>query len=333
MSASEQLLKIMLADGLSREEAERELAEIEGQLSSMSEDRLGQLERQLERASSMSEDQLRRGEHLSPPSGGWLRRRWRDFTATQEADSAEELARRRVREVTDDGEFAAVFGDLAVPPTAVELERLRRDPMLSGNEFYAHFRRQRLRRMADAARRREERLGLVSEPYRPGELDDGRRRLLAEALGLPLPAVPQRTVADVLAVRFEAARIVDSDASFEERRAQLQALQEANPDDDLSSEAEILAKLQSDEEARADAFGQVIVEADEADVSPPRREPIPESVRHEVWQRDEGRCIDCGSRERLEFDHIIPVSQGGSNSARNIELRCETCNLQKAATI
>jgi hypothetical protein len=29
-----------------------------------------------------------------------------------------------------------------------------------------------------------------------------------------------------------------------ERRAQLQALQETNPDDDLSSEAEILAKLQ-----------------------------------------------------------------------------------------
>jgi 5-methylcytosine-specific restriction endonuclease McrA len=32
------------------------------------------------------------------------------------------------------------------------------------------------------------------------------------------------------------------------------------------------------------------------------REPIPESVRHEVWRRDEGRCVDCGSREKLEFD-------------------------------
>jgi hypothetical protein len=63
------------------------------------------------------------------------------------------------------------------------------------------------------------------------------------------------------------------------------------------------------------------------------REPIPEAVRHEVWRRDQGRCVDCGSRERLEFDHIVPWSEGGSNTARNIELRCESCNRRKAASI
>jgi len=60
-----------------------------------------------------------------------------------------------------------------------------------------------------------------------------------------------------------------------------------------------------------------------------RRRAIPERVRHEVWRRDEACCVDCGSRERLEFDHIIPVSKGGSNTARNIELRCEICNRRK----
>lgn len=60
---------------------------------------------------------------------------------------------------------------------------------------------------------------------------------------------------------------------------------------------------------------------------------ISAEVRREVWRRDGGACIDCGSRERLEFDHIIPVSQGGSNTARNIELRCESCNRKKGATI
>jgi hypothetical protein len=63
------------------------------------------------------------------------------------------------------------------------------------------------------------------------------------------------------------------------------------------------------------------------------REPIPEAVRHEVWRRDQGRCVDCGSRSSLEFDHIIPWSEGGSNTARNLELRCESCNRRKGADI
>lgn len=64
-----------------------------------------------------------------------------------------------------------------------------------------------------------------------------------------------------------------------------------------------------------------------------RREAIPERVRNEVWRRDSGHCVDCGSRERLEYDHIIPVSKGGANTARNIELRCQDCNRKKAARI
>lgn len=63
------------------------------------------------------------------------------------------------------------------------------------------------------------------------------------------------------------------------------------------------------------------------------REPIPEAVRHEVWRRDQGRCVDCGSRENLEFDHIVPWSEGGSNTARNLELRCANCNVKKGARI
>lgn len=63
------------------------------------------------------------------------------------------------------------------------------------------------------------------------------------------------------------------------------------------------------------------------------REPIPERVRNEVWRRDGGECVDCASRERLEYDHIIAVANGGSNTARNIELRCETCNRKKGAKI
>jgi 5-methylcytosine-specific restriction endonuclease McrA len=63
------------------------------------------------------------------------------------------------------------------------------------------------------------------------------------------------------------------------------------------------------------------------------REPIPEDVRLFVWQRDKGRCVKCGSRERLEFDHIIPVTAGGSSTERNIQLLCESCNRSKGSTI
>jgi hypothetical protein len=63
------------------------------------------------------------------------------------------------------------------------------------------------------------------------------------------------------------------------------------------------------------------------------REPIPEAVRHEVWRRDQGRCVKCATQENLEFDHIIPHSKGGADTARNIQLLCERCNRTKSDSI
>lgn len=63
------------------------------------------------------------------------------------------------------------------------------------------------------------------------------------------------------------------------------------------------------------------------------REVIPENVRAEVWRRDEGRCVKCGSRENLQFDHIIPVSKGGATTPTNLQLLCRSCNLAKGNKI
>ena len=60
-----------------------------------------------------------------------------------------------------------------------------------------------------------------------------------------------------------------------------------------------------------------------------RSRHIPKKVQREVWRRDQGKCVECGSKENLEFDHIIPFSKGGSNTARNIQLLCENCNRKK----
>ena len=65
----------------------------------------------------------------------------------------------------------------------------------------------------------------------------------------------------------------------------------------------------------------------------PMREPIPEAVRTEVWRRDNGRCVTCGSNVNLEFDHIIPVSKGGATTVRNLQLLCQSCNRSKGARI
>ncbi|MDE0217929.1 MAG: HNH endonuclease signature motif containing protein [Spirochaetaceae bacterium] len=57
---------------------------------------------------------------------------------------------------------------------------------------------------------------------------------------------------------------------------------------------------------------------------------IPAAVRREVWRRDQGCCsyVDrqsgrrCGSRYRLEIDHIVPVALGGGAEPANLRVRC-----------
>ena len=47
------------------------------------------------------------------------------------------------------------------------------------------------------------------------------------------------------------------------------------------------------------------------------------------WKRADYMC----AHQSAWNDHIIPVSKGGSSTARNIELLCESCNRAKQAEI
>lgn len=66
----------------------------------------------------------------------------------------------------------------------------------------------------------------------------------------------------------------------------------------------------------------------------PQTRLIPSRVKQEVWARDGGRCVQCGSTDNLHFDHIIPFAKGGSSlTAENIQLLCARHNLEKSDRI
>jgi hypothetical protein len=66
----------------------------------------------------------------------------------------------------------------------------------------------------------------------------------------------------------------------------------------------------------------------------PHTRLIPTHVKVEVWRRDGGLCVLCGSTTNLHYDHDIPFSKGGSSiTAENVKLLCAKHNLSKSDKI
>ena len=98
------------------------------------------------------------------------------------------------------------------------------------------------------------------------------------------------------------------------------------------SREEVQALLISRDRRARRKIDRAVAMVHRAEAAPTRRrEHIPDDVKQFVWERDQGRCTNCGAATDLEFDHIIPVSMGGSSTERNLQLLCASCNGMKAA--
>lgn len=49
--------------------------------------------------------------------------------------------------------------------------------------------------------------------------------------------------------------------------------------------------------------------------------------RAAAFARDGYRCVECGSRWRLECDHIVPRAEGGTHDLANLRTICRDCHI------
>jgi 5-methylcytosine-specific restriction endonuclease McrA len=59
------------------------------------------------------------------------------------------------------------------------------------------------------------------------------------------------------------------------------------------------------------------------------RNIISQELKDLVFARDKGKCAVCHGNEELDYDHIVPLMKGGSNTSRNIQLVCKQCRVNK----
>jgi len=55
------------------------------------------------------------------------------------------------------------------------------------------------------------------------------------------------------------------------------------------------------------------------------------SIREAVRARAKGHCELCGAAARLDVDHIVPISEGGSGDITNAQAICRPCHKRKTA--
>ena len=97
--------------------------------------------------------------------------------------------------------------------------------------------------------------------------------------------------------------------------------------------ADVLALVRERERRRRRRLERAHAELAADPGAAPRRRRIARDVRLAVFQRDGGRCVDCGSDFDLQYDHLIPLALGGGSGVENVQLLCAGCNRRKGAAL
>ena len=154
---------------------------------------------------------------------------------------------------------------------------------------------------------------------------------------IALPAERFTVIAPLAPSRFEL-RCTISQEAHDAIRAAKELLGHVLPRADAS---QIVEKALLELVARLEKQKYAAVETPREQEAEPSHESttrcVPAQVRRMVRQRDGGQCTfvaagghRCGSRMRLEFDHIRPVCLGGKSSTANLRLRCRVHNQYEA---
>lgn len=60
-----------------------------------------------------------------------------------------------------------------------------------------------------------------------------------------------------------------------------------------------------------------------------RRRNIPKKIKEKVFERDEGKCVECSADNNLHYHHIKRYASGGKDTVENLMLLCARCHAEE----